>query len=250
MLKTGLLVFLFLGVISANAQFSNTYSEVGIMTGPVFFKSDYGQRGDFENFIKQDGFSIGGFYYLSSYENYNNLFLYLKLKLELSYSKSELQHYGKWVDPNRHSVVANQLRAMYGSTQVSSAGFQIEFYPFKTDDYYRGHYLSPFIGFGPQICYYTSKASSTLGPLGTPSTTPEKYMNAFRNTSSMVGSLTGTIGTRYKLSYYHALVGELKAQYFFSNWVDGLNPDPHKYPENKANDWLIGLNFGYIYYFN
>lgn len=249
MLKTPLLLFLLLGVVSVNAQFSNTYREAGIMTGPVFFKSDYGERGDFENFAKNNGFSIGGFYYLSRLEDYNSLFEKLKIKLEASYSKSELQHYGKWVDPSRHGITAKQLRAMYGSTEILSAGFQVEFYPLDTDDYYRGHLCSPYIGFGPQICYYTSTAKSTLGPLGTPISTPAKYMNGFRNGSYTTGSLTGSLGTRFKLSYYHAIIGEVRAQYFFSNWVDGLNPDPNIYTENKANDWLVGLNVGYVYYF-
>jgi hypothetical protein len=41
---------------------------------------------------------------------------------------------------------------------------------------------------------------------------------------------------------------DLRVQYYFSNWVDGLNPDPTIYKENKANDWNVWLNFGYIYY--
>ena len=41
---------------------------------------------------------------------------------------------------------------------------------------------------------------------------------------------------------------DLRGQYYFSNWVDGLNPNPAVYKENKANDWNIWLNFGYIYY--
>ena len=41
---------------------------------------------------------------------------------------------------------------------------------------------------------------------------------------------------------------DLRWQYYFSNWVDGLNPDPNIYKENKANEWLVWLNFGYIYY--
>jgi hypothetical protein len=43
---------------------------------------------------------------------------------------------------------------------------------------------------------------------------------------------------------------DLRFQYYFSNWVDGLNPDPKIYKENKANDWLVWFNFGYIYYLN
>jgi hypothetical protein len=37
-------------------------------------------------------------------------------------------------------------------------------------------------------------------------------------------------------------------QYYFSNWVDGLNPNPDICSENRANDWLVWLNVGYIYY--
>ena len=48
-----------------------------------------------------------------------------------------------------------------------------------------------------------------------------------------VASVTGAIGTRYKLSDYHSLFAEVRAQYFFSDWVDGLNPNKDIYKENK-----------------
>jgi hypothetical protein len=41
---------------------------------------------------------------------------------------------------------------------------------------------------------------------------------------------------------------DLRFQYYFSNWVDGLNPNPVTVPENRANDCLVWLNVGYIYY--
>jgi hypothetical protein len=41
---------------------------------------------------------------------------------------------------------------------------------------------------------------------------------------------------------------DLRLQYYFSDWVDGLKPNPELYKENKANDWLVWLNVGYIYY--
>jgi hypothetical protein len=236
-------------VLSAKAQFSNTYREAGIMAGPVFFKSDYGERGNFENFAKNSGYSIGGFYYLSAIEDYSSFLENFKVKLELAYCKSDLDHFGKWVEPQRHSITANQLRAMHGSTQVTSAGFQIEYYPLKTDDYYRGIDISPYIGFGPQLCYYTSKAWSDLGALDTPISTPPKYFNATRNGAATIGAVTGTIGARFKLSYYRALIAEVRTQYYFSDWVDGLNPDKNKNPENKHNDWNVWFNVGYIFYF-
>jgi hypothetical protein len=60
--------------------------------------------------------------------------------------------------------------------------------------------------------------------------------------------VVSSVGTRYKLAPLSDLMVDLRFQYFFSNWVDGLNPNPTIYKENKANDWLVWFNFGYIYY--
>ena len=58
-------------------------------------------------------------------------------------------------------------------------------------------------------------------------------------------SVVGSVGTRYKLTILSDLMIDLRWQYFFNNEVDGLD---HKLPSDKANDWLVWLNFGYIYY--
>ncbi len=238
--------------ISAYSQngYGGSYTEVGVFTGPVFFKSDYGERGNFENFEKNNGFTIGASYYLSTINNFKGLEDNFKLRLELFYTKADFKHYGKYVDETSTSVFGNQLRGMYGSTSFSSVGFQVEYYPFKTDDYDRGSSFSPYLSLGPHINYVSVTSKSTLGELGTYISTPQKYMGGFRNGAMTVASLTGTIGTRFKLSDYHSLFTELRAQYFFSDWVDGLNPNKAIYTENKSNDWCVGLNLGYIYYFN
>lgn len=115
--------------------------------------------------------------------------------------------------------------------------------------------LAPFISLGGQFSYYNAKASSTLGPLGTSLTTFPKYLtpsegrlHGYSTESGAVWSVVSSIGTRYKLTPLSDLMIDLRAQYFFSNWVDGLNPNPDIYKENKANDWLVWFNVGYIYY--
>lgn len=60
-------------------------------------------------------------------------------------------------------------------------------------------------------------------------------------------SLVSSIGVRYKLNKMNDLMLDLRGQYFFSDWVDGLN---HQLSYNKNNDWLLWLNVGYIFYFN
>lgn len=252
MLKKIILSFFFLFIVSVSSysQYGRTYQEVGVMAGPVFFKSDYGARGDFENFIKNNGFSVGVFYYFSFIEDYNNLRENFKLRLDASYMKSDLEHFGKYVDPSKTGLFSDQLRAMKGSTSTLSAGLQMEYYPFKTDDYNRGTSFSPYLSFGGQFGYYTSKVKSDLGAIGTPLTTPAKYSSGTRNENRPVASLTSSIGTRYKIDSYNSLILDCRLQYYTSDWVDGLNPDRRVYTENKTNDYSFTINFGYVYYFN
>lgn len=242
--------FLLFISVSSYAQFGRTYQEVGIMAGPVFFKSDYGERGDIENFTKNNGVSAGVFYYFSFIEDFKGLRENFKLRLDASYMKAELEHFGKYVDPAKTSDFANKLRAMTGSTSTINLGLQMEYYPFKTDDYNRGTTFSPYVSFGGQMGYYTAKANSDLGPIGIPQTTPEKYLNGTRNESRPVASLTSSIGVRYRIDDYNSLIFDSRLQYYTSDWVDGINPDRNKYPENKTNDYSVTFNFGYVYFFN
>ncbi|MBC7642956.1 MAG: glutamate dehydrogenase [Flavobacterium sp.] len=252
MSKSFIILCLFLLGFSniSNAQYGRTYREVGLMAGPVFFQSDFGARNTFENYYKNNGISIGAFYYVSAIENSQSLRENFKLRLEVSYMTSQLKHYGEWVDPSNTNKFATQLRAMSGKVETINLGFQVEYYPFKTDDYNRGTTWSPYISGGAQISNYTSKVESSLGPLGSTITTPTKYLNAYRNDSNIVASLTTSVGTRYMLDDYHALVFDARIQYYFSDWVDGLNPDRNVYTENQANDWSTTFNIGYVYYFN
>ena len=249
--KAILLILIILGCSNrSNAQFSSFYHEIGIMAGPVFFKSDFGERGDFENFIKNNGFSIGGFYYLTPAEDFPSLKENFKLRLEGSYMKSELEHYGKYVDNKSASLFTRQLRAMKGEISVVSFGVQVEYYPWKMDDYNRGSDFSPFVAAGVQGNTFSTRISSDLGPLGTSETTPEKYMNAYRNDNGFAASVTGGFGGRYKLGFYHAIIAEFKLQYYFSDWVDGINPDKKIYTENQSNDWSTAISVGYVFYIN
>ena len=231
--------------------------EIGVITGPVAFQSDYGERHDFSTNAGNTGFGIGIIHYLNfsykpecnclrPYTYFNDHF---KLRSELSYNQTNLKHFGQWVDPSKNSIGAQQLRGMRGSTAVTNLGMQLEYFPLSIRDFtVTMGSLAPFISLGGQFSHFDPKASSTLGPLDTPFTTPVKYFGATTNKSGTVWSVVSSIGTRYKLSPVSDLMLDFRMQYYFSNWVDGLNPDPTIYKENKANDWLIWLNFGYIYY--
>jgi hypothetical protein len=256
MLKKIVLLFLFaLGIaIPANAQ-SNFSHEIGVIAGPVSFRSDYGERGNTKTNFGNTGFGVGLVHYMNfSYTADCNCYApetyfndHFKVRTELSYNQTSLKHYGEWAD--RQSTTGEQLRAMRGKTSVTNIGMQLEFFPFSIREYsYNVGALAPFVSLGAQYSFYKPKAWSELGPLDRPGVLPNKYIGATSNDDGSTFSVVGSVGTRYKLTVMSDLMIDLRWQYYFSDWVDGLNPDKAIYKENKANDWLIWLNVGYIYY--
>lgn len=249
-------LFLFGYSNEAAAQFGFSH-EIGVITGPVAFQSDYGERHDLSTNAGNTGFGIGIIHYLNfSYKAECNCYTpetyfndHFKLRSELSYNKTKLQHFGQWVDPDKTSQTAQQLRAMRGSTAVTDIGMQLEFFPLSIRDFTATiGGIAPFVSLGGHFCFYDPEAYSTMGPLDSPLTTPIKYIGATTNTGGTVWSIVTSVGARYKLTPLTDFMVDMRAQYYFSNWVDGLNPDPTVYKENKANDWNIWFNVGYIYY--
>lgn len=245
-----------------NAQFGFSH-EVGIILGPVAFQSDYGERHDLSTNAGNTGIGIGIIHYLNfSYKAECNCYTpetyfndHFKLRTELSYNKTNLEHFGQWVE-GKPSFGKEQLKAMRGKTALTNLGMQLEYFPFSIRDFTSTiESWGPFISLGAQFSYYNAEASSTMGPLGTPLTTFPKYLvpsegrpYGFSTETGSVWSIVSSVGTRYKLSPLEDLMIDLRFQYFNSNWIDGLNPNPAIYKENKAKDWLVWFNVGYIYY--
>lgn len=239
------LVIICFSFISAKSQY---YHDIGFIVGNTFFASDYGEAGNFKNFYANNGISVGAVYYISLENDLQRSWKdYFKVRAELMFMHSNLQHHGTWVDPSRTGLFANQLRAMRGSTNVGNVGVQLEFYPLKTDDNHRGFKCTPYGSIGFQLNGFASKSSSTLGTLGNLITTPVKYLNATRSESAFTTSFSIGAGTRYRLGNYHSLVFDARLLRYNSDWVDGMNPDRTIYTENKANDYSLTLSFGYIY---
>lgn len=243
----------------AVAQFGFSH-EIGAIVGPVAFQSDYGQRHDFSTNAGNTGIGVGIIHYLNfAYRAECNCYApetyfndHFKLRSELSFNYTKLEHHGEWVDPSETGLFADQLRAMRAETSVTNIGMQLEYFPFSIRDFSATPgALGPFVSLGGQFSFYKPKAYSTMGNgvLGEdPTITPVKYFDAFDQEGGTTWSVVGSIGTRYKLTILSDLMIDLRWQYYFSNWVDGLNPNPDVYTENKANDWLVWLNVGYIYY--
>lgn len=245
--KNIFLLLLTLSFSLLHAQYGRTYQEIGVMGGPVFFQGDFGERGNAENIVKNTGFSGTLVYFLSLNVNRSSFAENFKLRFDVTGMAVNLEHHGRWADED--SNFGRKLRAMRSDVKIGSAGVQLEFFPWKTDDYSDATW-SPYIAIGTQINNYSAKAYSFLGNLNNPNVVPDKYVDGFKNSSGTAFSASGSIGIRYKLTDYNYLILEGQTKYFFSDWIDGMNPNDKKYKENKSNDYTATLNIGYIYYFN
>lgn len=245
-------------VNKVNAQLGFSH-EIGPFIGGVAFQSDFGQRHNFETNSTNVGYAVGLVHYINfsyteacpSCEGIRHTFFreHFKIRSEVAYNSTNLAHYGRWVQDSDTRLFATQLRAMKGFAKVTDVGMQLEFYPYDIQDFsYTLHSFGPFIALGAHYSFFKNGTYSELGPLNLPYTTPVKYMNATSSAGGTTWSVVSSVGTRYKLTLLSDLFLELRWQYYFTDWVDGLKPDPNVYKENWANDWNLWLNFGYIYY--
>jgi hypothetical protein len=262
--RTLLLVFFFL-VFAEQKIYGQSFSnELGFVFGPLVFYSDYGERNNFETNSRSIGFGAGLIHYINFSRSadckcytldkfWNNHF---KIRNEIDYYKTNFEHRGQWVDPDRTTITADQLRGMKGSTTVFEIGSQLEFSPFSIRDFEaRDYILVPFISAGMHWVSYDPEASTDFGngDISNPANVPEKFINAFNQLQGNTWSFVTSIGARYKLTRNSDLMFDARWQYYFSDWVDGLNPtfevnNTLQVPENRSNDWIFWLNMGYIYY--
>lgn len=257
-MKTKYFVLVFListfPVQEAFSQFGFSH-EVGVITGPVVFYSDYGVRNDIETNVGNVGYGIGLIHYLNfAYRADCNCYTrdtyfndHFKVRNEISYHKTNLQHYGKWVDPSRTSPTADQLRGMRGSTTVFDIGSQLEYFPLSIRDFVAGSYsIAPFVSLGAHWVNFDPDNFTIYDPPPGQALYPDKYgADARTNEPGTTWSIVWSVGIRYKLTPLTDLMIDSRWQHYFSNWVDGLNPEV---PENKANDWIYWLNVGYVIY--
>lgn len=257
--------------VEAQLGFSH---EIGAIVGPVAFQSDYGVRKDFETNAGNTGLGIGIIHYINfAYRADCNCYTkdtyfndHFKLRNEISYNTTKLEHFGEWVHKDKNSAIARRLRGMAGVANVFDLGSQLEFFPYSIRDFAAGGYtFAPFFSLGahynsfsPEAYQDNSKITETEA-LQTLNTDPTVQVSGVYGTANNAifledsatnegfssWSLVWSVGTRYKLTPLSDLMLDLRWQYYFTDFADGLD---HNAPSDKFNDWNVWLNFGYIYY--
>lgn len=255
-------------IANASAQDKSSH-EIGIITGISSFTTDYGKRNEFNSNVGGNyghGFGLVYYFTFTDYryrwnQRTNYWQEHFKVRAEFSYLKAYLDHFGKWKDATdangELTLGAQKLRAHHGRTVVFNLGAQLEFHLVDIVDFgsRRIPHLkwSPYMSVGLFVDFYNPQIWSERGDWKEQGVLYPKwdhvlYPKASRDSHGTTMSVSWGIGTRRKLGEYSDILIESRWQYFFSNYVDGLNADPD--PANKYNDWLVWLHVGYVYYLN
>lgn len=231
--------------------------EIGVIVGPVEFRSDFGSRFDENTNLGNSGIGIGIIHYISfAYSADCNCYTtdtyfndHFKLRSEVSWNKTILDHHGEWVQPDKVSANADRLRAHSGVAENFDIGTQIEYFPMSIRSFQAFSYrFAPFVSLGVHYTSFSPQASTRYGDRSIQN--PNNFYSFWEPGSinpeaGSTWSMVTSVGVRYKLTKLSDLMLDLRWQYYFSDWIDGLD---HQLSYNKFNDWLLWLNFGYVYY--
>ncbi len=245
MKRVYIIITLFISAFSTNAQ--TFMHEAGFFIGPVSTQTDYGERGDFKSNTANIGLSVGGFHVLSFYSGRSYLEENLRLRTEFSFASTNLKYHGIYVAPEDTSTAADQLRAMKGKTTYANIGSQLELniinLSSRTSDIYIYGTVGGMYSFG------NSTVSSSLGNIANANVLPDFLTDEpdqYRNDKFSTFAMTAGFGLTFDLSRNSRLFAEYRNQFFFSDWVDGLNAK--NFEPNKKNDAAAQLTFGVTFY--
>jgi len=228
----------------AKAQ-QSVFHEISFGVGSVSFRGDWGERNDTRTNLGNTGFGLN----ISHYVNYaytRNAHKYFnrhfKMRNSLIFHHTSLNHYGRW------QVGNNLLQAMSGKSTVVELGTGLEWYWREIRDFERQiKTFQPYAGAGFNIVYFNPKVQTSLpGNIGSVDNTFETFRGRTSNSQDVTLSVNFQTGTKFKLNQDLDLFIEGRWHYFFSDYVDGLNP---RNPNNRSNDWMFFVNLGFTYYF-
>lgn len=248
-------------VVQAQFGFSH---EIGVVAGPVQFRSDYGVRTDSETNFGNMGLGIGIVHYMNfSYRADCNCYTtdtyfndHFKIRNEITWNRTKLEHFGEFVDASNTTDDSDRLRGHFGYANNLNIGTQLEFFPRSIRAFQAyGYKIAPYASLGLQLTAFSPEVTTTYdngnNDVGNVADADNFYSfwapGSVRAEAGTAFSITSSAGFRYKAGRLSDIVVDLKWQYYFNDWVDGLN---HNLPSNKNDDWLVWLNIGYIYYLN
>lgn len=149
-------------------------------------------------------------------------------------------------------VLLGRLKA---KTTLISLDSEIQFYfkdvikyLYKYNKYRSKSRTNPYVNLGFSINYVNATPTYDQEALdnnaGGNNGYPDNYKASFikeTNTIALSGNLA--FGARYKAGSNYDLFAQMNLKYFFSDWIDGVNPDPSN---NNVNNFNSTISAGII----
>jgi len=251
------IIAIILCVHKFDAQILN--HDVGLFIGSTNLQSDYGNTKEYSSHFTNNGTSLSLSHYLSFNENTsrwgvrNRILDHLKLKTEIKYlSNGTFSHRGYYAE--KKSIEGEKIRAMKGSLKMLDVGLNLECFlkPLSDrNDYSYNMYLNPFFTFGFKYSFYTNGITSELGDWNKDRTLLPTWYSEENTLDIGAGealSVCSGIGIVGRISSNIDFVTQVSYQYFFSDSIDGLNPN--KVDGTNSNEYSVNIEFGIIYQLN
>lgn len=221
---------------------AQTNHEVGIFMGPTFMQTDYGEGGEFSSTAKNLGFGFT-FAYVADFSEGNAGFFaqHLKLRVEASYMKANLEYDGAAIEGGWEPEQKDLYRSMKGDTKTFSFGISPEIHLFKIEDF---KLFQPYLVGG--ISYVSANPSlKSTTDLPTIYTDGGEDQNVFMYHQSLYSYNAGA-GARLQFDNI-AIVLEGRFVRFSNDRVEGLDSDIEG---DKHEDSLVKINLGVLFNIN
>ncbi|MEN8764799.1 MAG: hypothetical protein ACN4EF_00575 [Wenyingzhuangia sp.] len=272
-------LFLLFGIVlllstKSNAQryFNHVYRhEIGVNIGVSNFNSDFAPKSILFGSTTINGLSIEATHYLQLVQqNYrpNSLLrkLILKTNLGVNFSSFNNNSYdtknAKLQDPPRYTYATTPNKVLLGKltskTTIISLESELQYYLKDMARFLnkriRHRYknsTNPFVAVGFGI--HSVQATPEYNPgqeaftnnAGGNNGYPDNYNSSFfKETNDAVISTHLGFGARHKLESNFDLIAQMNVKYYFSDWIDGVNP---MLEGNRSNDFNSTISVGLIY---
>jgi len=246
--------------------------EIGANIGVSNFQGDFTSDGAADGLITVNGFSINAthsLYMLPRRYNEGGLLKKLVLKSNFGYTYGSFNNHGisSGDEPlfllvngqKDYSTTANSTRLgrLTSKTSIISFGTQLEYYFKDVRKYIRKYSRSgdntkfnPYIALGFGLNYVSTTVSyddeAIINNAGGNNGLPDHYtFETIGDVNQLVFSGSIAMGTRYKLNRLYDLVAEMKINSYFSDTVDGVEPD---ISGNSFSDYNVAISLGVIYH--
>jgi len=246
--------------------------EIGANIGITNSQGDFVSDGAADGSIKVNGFSINAthsIHMLPRRYKGGSIFKKLVLKSNFGYTYASFNNRGLasgneplfelvgGVRDYSRTPNSTLLGRLTSKTSIISFGTQLEYYFKDVRKYIRKYSRSgdntkfnPYVAIGLGLNYVSNTVSydneAIINNAGGFNGLPDNYtFEILEDVNELVFSGSIAIGTRYKLNHLYDLVGELKVKSYFSDTVDGVDPDVSG---NSFNDYSATISLGVIYH--